>query len=498
MGRRRLSRDDRTRARDGAGGSAGPHPASPASLTFALLPLDGDPDADLPPDPGADHDPSPPWPPGGEQAATREGRDPGAGPRKHRVAWAVVVAALALAGSVVATTVLEGSRTADLTALSGGLEPLDAPPAAEWSVPVHPRGGVVVAPGVVVTVADRLTAYAVEDGHQVWRSEPLDDPATCLPAPDEAARDVIVCLGPAGGDGRVRLMTVRSDTGETVGSRLVGVTGTAVEPVGEADVVRARASGRGVVVVREDAATGDVRWERRLEHDRVVGARLAARAPQGGVALDVSRGVVALVAPGVVATFTEDGEPIEDGQIWTVVRMADGRYVGTEYGSGTASVYAPDGREEFRFRGRALETSLDDGSTPGVLLANTFGGVAGVDAATGAPVWALPVAAYRAVLRVEGLAVLETETSYHAVDVATGERRWTVRLPDRGRWPALTDGRSLVVTRAEHGHPPELVSLALADGSVEWRWPVPEGTYHLFTAGGKLFLLGTDRLTAVS
>jgi outer membrane protein assembly factor BamB len=483
--RRRLSRHDGARARDGTSGSAGEHAARSRTLTVELVPLDGDPgpESDLDGDPAPDLDGAP------HRAA---------GLPAHRAAWAVAAVALVLAGSVVATTVVDGTRTVDVAALAGGVETLAAPPAAEWSVPVDPRGGVVVAPGVVVTVDDRLTAYSVEDGRPVWRSEPLGDPATCLPGPGETAQDVIVCLTPVREADRVRLTVVRSDTGRTVGSRVVDVAGSAVEPVGPADVVRARLSGRDVVVVREDAATGDVRWERRLEHDRVTGARLAARGPQSGVALEVSRGVVALVAPGVVATFTEDGEPIETGQIWTVVRMGDGRYVGTAYGSGTASVYSPDGEEAFRFQGRALEAALSDGSAPGVLLANTFGGVAGVDAATGAPVWTLPVAAYRAVLRIEGLAVLETETSYHAVDVESGEQRWVVRLPDRGRWPALTDGRSLVVTRAEHGRTPELVSIALADGGVEWRWRVPEGTYHVFTAQGRLFLLGTDRLTAVS
>ncbi|MFC8923703.1 PQQ-binding-like beta-propeller repeat protein [Cellulosimicrobium sp. NPDC057127] len=481
MRRRRLAGDDGARARGGAGGSAGAHAARPEPVTIDLTVLDDDADQE--------HD---------QRSGRRGAPDRGTGRPAHRVAWAVAAVAVVLAGSVVAASVLDGARTVDLTALAGGLDPLETPPRTAWSVPVDPHGGVVVAPGTVVTVGDRLTAYAVEDGRPVWRSQPLGDGTTCLPGPEEVARDVVVCLRPTSARGHVRLTTVRSDTGRTVGTRVAAVAGSAVEPVGEADVVRAWSSGRDVVVVREDAATGDVRWERRLEHDRATGARLAARVPQSDVALDVSRGVVAVVAPGVVATFTEDGEPIESGEIWTVVRMTDGRYVGTAYGSGTASVYGEDGEESFRFAGRALEASLTDGSAPGVLLANTFGGVAGVDAATGDTVWTLPVAAYRAVARVDGLAVLETESSYHAVDVETGEQHWALRLPDRARWPALTDGSSLVVTRAEHGRPPELVSVALEDGDVEWTWRVPEGVYHVFTARGRLFLLGDDRLTAVS
>ncbi|OLT54001.1 PQQ-binding-like beta-propeller repeat protein [Cellulosimicrobium sp. CUA-896] len=496
MRRRRLSRDDGARARGGAGGSTDEH-AEPLTVELLALDLDLEPASEADPAPDGPHEVGGP---GDADGVDATGAAPGRGSGRpaHRAAWAVVAVLLALAGSVVATTVADGARTVDVAALSGGLEPLGSPPSVAWSVPVDPRGGVVVAPGAVVTLDGRLTAHALDDGRPVWRSERLDEAAACLPGPERVAQDVIVCLAPVREAGRLRLTVVRADTGRTAGSRVVDVAGDAIAPVGEADVVRARLSGRDVVVTREDAATGAPRWERRLEHDRVTRARLAARAPQPGVALDVSRGVVALVAPGVVATFTEDGAPIEDGQIWTVVRMPDGRYVGTAYGSGTASVFSADGQESFRFRGRALEAPLSDGSVPGVLLANTFGGVAGVDAATGAPVWTLPVSAYRAVLRLDGLAVLESETTYHAVDVETGQQRWAVRLPDRGRWPALTDGRSLVVTHARHGRPPELVSLALDDGAVEWRWPVPDGTYHVFTAQGRLFLLGGDRLTAVS
>ena len=42
------------------------------------------------------------------------------------------------------------------------------------------------------------------------------------------------------------------------------------------------------------------------------------------------------------------------------------------------------------------------------------------------------------------------------------------------------------------------MSLALDDGAVEWRWALPENTYHVVAVEGRLFLLGADRLTAVS
>jgi outer membrane protein assembly factor BamB len=204
------------------------------------------------------------------------------------------------------------------------------------------------------------------------------------------------------------------------------------------------------------------------------------------------------MAPGVVATFTEDGTVLKEGDVWTVVRLPDGRYVGNEYGSGTTTVFTAAGEPRVEVRGRAVEAPLSDGSVPGVLLMNTFRGVAGVDAVTGAPLWTLATTGSRPVVRVDGLVVLRTETTLHGVDVASGALRWESSLTDGATWPALTDGRSLLVAEGEGGRRQHLVSIALADGTVEWRWPIPERTYHAFTSEGRLFLLGTDRLSAVS
>jgi len=479
--RRRLARDgDRVRdravgSRDGRAGA--PHDAVRVELLLVDV-LDDEDDAAPPARPPA---------PGRERPPRR----------RHPVLWAAVVAVLALAGSAVATRVLE-SRTVDVSAIEGGLLPVDAPPAERWSVPVERGGGVVVGPGVVVTLGDGLTGYAVDDGTLLWRSDAVADVATCLPHANARAHDVIACLVPVDGPGRVRLVVVDPATGEVVGSRVVEASGRAVMPVGPADVVRAVLDEGDVVVVREDAVTGDVRWEHRLVSDRSRGAGVDDGTAGTRVVLDVDRGVVSVLAPGVAATLTEDGVVLAEGAVWNVVRLPDGRYAGNEYGKGTATVFSASGEREFDMKGRALVAPLSDASVPGVLVVNTFGGVAGVDSATGSTTWVLDGGGARAVLRVDGLLVLRTEATLRAVDVTSGAPAWDLGIPDGGAWTALTDGRSLVVTEAVRGRPRALRAIVLDDGSVLWRRALPEGTYQVFAAEGRLFALGPERLTALS
>ncbi|MGM7420988.1 outer membrane protein assembly factor BamB family protein [Cellulosimicrobium sp. CpK407] len=409
----------------------------------------------------------------------------------HPVPWVAVAVAAAFAGSVAFTASMEDARPVDVTALAGGLRPLDAPPEPRWSVPVAPGSDVVPAVGAVVTVDGALTAHSVEDGSVLWRSERLGDRATCLPAQGEPAREVVVCAVPSGWREQVaRLVTVRSATGEVVGDRTVETAGRlSVVPVGAGDVVRAWWRGGEVALVREDAATGEVRWDRSLPHDGL--------GRGGDVVLDVRRGVVDVLAPGVAAALTEDGRSLVEDDVWTIVRLQDGRYVGNEYGRGTATVFTAAGEPDFRIKGRVLEAPLSDGSAPGVIVTNTFGSIVGVDAATGSELWSLPGTGLRAVARVDGRVVVQTDSAYRSVDARTGEEAWAVTVDDSGPWPVLTDGRSLFVTeRGREGQ--GLVSLALDDGAVEWRWALPENTYHVVAVEGRLFLLGADRLTAVS
>ncbi|WP_251151581.1 PQQ-binding-like beta-propeller repeat protein [Cellulosimicrobium sp. Marseille-Q4280] len=486
----------RRRGHDGAGhvrGRAGSPPDVAAAdehapLRFELVADDDDPADDDLPEPRA---PAVVPAPGGGSP----------GPRRrwyaHPVPWVAAVTALALGGSFLATRVIEAAQRVEVAALDGGLRPIEAPLEVSWSVPLDPGGAVIAGPGVVVTHGDGLTAYAVDDGTPVWRSEAVGELATCVPRADRSPTEVVVCLTPRDGPG-VLLTVVQAASGRTLGERVVEVVGQAVVPVGDADVVRARWDEGDVVLVREEAATGVVRWERRVERERSGSMQLAVRSAGSGIVLDVDRGVVTLMAPGVVATFTEDGTVLKEGDVWTVVRLPDGRYVGNEYGSGTTTVFTAAGEPRVEVRGRAVEAPLSDGSVPGVLLMNTFRGVAGVDAVTGAPLWTLATTGSRPVVRVDGLVVLRTETTLHGVDVASGALRWESSLTDGATWPALTDGRSLLVAEGEGGRRQHLVSIALADGTVEWRWPIPERTYHAFTSEGRLFLLGTDRLSAVS
>ena len=409
----------------------------------------------------------------------------------HPLPWVVAAVSVAFAGSFAVTASLEDARPLDVTTLPGGLRPLDEPPVPQWSVPVTPGASVVPAPGAVVVQDGGLTAYGVDDGAVLWRTGPLGDGTSCLPGPGERASDLVVCVTPAGWrEPGARVTTVSSTTGDVLGARDVETAGRSVVPIGSTDLVRAWWRGGNVVVAREDAVSGEPRWERVLEHD--------GHGEGDDVVVHASRGVVDDLAPGVSAVLTEDGTPLVVDDVWTIVRLQDGRYVGNEYGRGTATVFTAAGDPAFRIRGRVLETPLSDGSAPGVILTNTFGSIVGVDAATGSQLWVLPGAGLRAVVRVDGRVVVQTDSSFRSVDARTGDEVWSVDLEEGSPWPVLTDGESLFVAEAGRGRQPGIVSVALDDGAVEWRWNPPEDTFQVLAVEGRLFLLDGDRLTAVS
>ncbi|MBD8077467.1 PQQ-binding-like beta-propeller repeat protein [Cellulosimicrobium arenosum] len=418
----------------------------------------------------------------------------------HPVPWVAVAVAGAFVGSVVLTDAVGTGDRPDVSGAVGGLEPIDEPPQERWSVPVDPRGGLMTAPGAIVTLSDRLTAYSVEDGTTLWQSEQIEDHASCMPRVDDVPRAVVVCTTAVEDEG-VRVTTVESTTGRIVGDRVVAAAPAAVALVGDSDLVRATWSGRDLLVAREDAASGEPRWEQLVEHDDTAGQMLSGGPGGDGVIVDVGEGVVSVAAPGAVATFTLDGLELVRDEVWTISQLSDGRYAGNAYGRGTATVFTRDGEPSFRVRGRLLDPPIDDGSAPGVLVANTFGAIAGLDAATGSSLWALGGSGYRAVVRVDGLLVLQTDAAYRGVDTASGEERWFAELDEGGQWPVLSDGTSLFVVegmRMRRGDAPDLVALALDDGSVRWRWNLPDDVYHVLAAGGRLFLLSSDELTAVS
>lgn len=432
-------------------------------------------------------------PDGGSARAgdVEEHREPRRAWYAHPVPWVAAAVAVAFAGSVALTSSLEDARPVDVTALAGGLQPLGDPPAPRWTVAVAPGAEIVPAVGAVVTADARLTAYAPDDGTVLWRSQVLGDRTTCVPGRGEPAREVVVCLASTGWRDQVaRLTTVRSVTGEVLGERVVEIAGPSVASVGDADVVRAWWRDGEVVVVREDAATGEVRWEHTFAHSGV--------GRGGDVTVGVRRGVVDVLAPGIAATLTEDGRELADEEVWTIVQLHDGRYVGNQYGHGTATVFTAAGKPAFRVKGRVLEAALSDGSVPGVIVTNTFGAIVGVDAATGSRLWSAPGVGIRAVARVDGRVVVQTDSSYRSIDVRSGDEVWSVDLDGTGPWPVLTDGESLLVPEGGRGDGPGLVSIALDDGTLEWRWSLPADTFQVAAVEGRLFLLGADRLTAVS
>ncbi|MBD5787938.1 PQQ-binding-like beta-propeller repeat protein [Cellulosimicrobium terreum] len=493
--RRRRHEGDGTTGDRGRDTGSWTEPAQVAAVRFEIVDDDvpASPDADPPEEP----DDLTPEPVGTASSAPRRRR------YAHPVPWVAAAVAVLVGGSALLTSVLESEESVDVAGLPGGLHPMGEPPRERWSVPVDPRGGVMVAPGAVVLLSDRLTAYAVDDGRTLWESEPVDDLSTCMPRVDGVPRGVLVCVVSIQGEpGRARVTTVESTSGRIVGDRVVDAVRSAVAPVGDTDLVRAHWSGDDLVVVREDAATGEPRWERTVPSSSGTNGRLGYDRGIDGVLLGAGGGAISVSAPGFAATFALDGRELARGEVWTISQLRDGRYAGNEYGRGTATVFTRDGEPSFQVRGRLLDAPIDDGSAPGVLVANTFGAIAGLDAATGSSLWTLGGTGFRGVVRISGLLVIQTDTAFRGVDVTSGEEVWFVELDaPAGPWPVFSDGESLFLTEGSRGRgraTARLVSVALEDGTVRWRSSLPDDVYHVFAAQGMLFMLSAEELTAVS
>ncbi|WP_265522063.1 PQQ-binding-like beta-propeller repeat protein [Oerskovia flava] len=440
-------------------------------------------------------------PPAAEGAETRAATPAHPRSRHHRgrVLWATAATVVAVAGSVVFTAVVENARVVDTASIPGVVRPLHTPPATSWTIERHSDQRIIPVDGAMVLVDDHLVAYGTEDGSEKWSSEPLPQDTSCLPRIGDEPHDLIVCISPdlTASDGqRLTVTTYDPATGERTGSRTARVRDQEVALAGSHDLVRLYVEGTSAVIVREDARTGEPRWEQRVPRERGAGAAVEDDFV-GGVSLAVSRGVVSVLGRGLAATFTHDGIPLEVGDVWSVVELPDGRYAGNQYGRGVATVFGADGVPEFQVNGRVLEAPLTDGSVPGVIVANTFGGMMGVDAATGATLWELTGSGSHAVLRLDGQIVIQSDSVLRSVDVRTGEQTWSVRVERSALWLPLTDGESVFVTSGTRGVDPELVSISLRQGYVQWRAPLPLGAFHVFAADGRIMVLREDDLVAL-
>ncbi|QGQ18153.1 PQQ-binding-like beta-propeller repeat protein [Cellulomonas sp. JZ18] len=437
-----------------------------------------------------------------------EGPDdaPGADPpgRRRPRPWTLVAAAaLLLLALVVAEQVVDARERARLDRVldvAGAVAPLPDALTVRWSPDrwLAPAAGrqdprALVAVRTTEDGAQDAVAFDAVHGDVRWRV-PL------VPAPGErggttvpvgsvcatAGADRVVCLGSDAylvSEGTssfttttttARVLVVETGTGAVVAehdARLGDVPAHAMTLAGDTVVLHGTDAARASHVWAVDVAGGAVLWSTALPDVDVdvlsggVGAPgLAdvATLPDGTVAVLLRDGSVLLLDPA-------DGRPLRDPVRGTAPADA------TVLPDGRVEVAVPDGEHadvlradrDVRVAGRLLRVTVDDGSVPGVLLAQGGGRVRAVDDRTGEVRWEAPTPLVTTAALLGGRVHLSSGDRLLTLDGRTGAPLWEHERP-AGVVPTgvLTDGTLLYEPQTVAGDVGRrvLVGLDPADG----------------------------------
>ncbi|HYQ75072.1 PQQ-binding-like beta-propeller repeat protein [Cellulomonas sp.] len=360
-------------------------------------------------------------------------------------------------------------------------------------------GGLLALPWIQEGGAWDVVAVDAATGGEAWRTR-LVGPAPegefrdvrCVPdaAPAAAALGCTVLTGPLDWrEWRGTLLRVDLADGRVadVGDLPAGASAVLV---GDA-VVTARPQGEGVAVT--SAPLGDpaaVTWRADLPGLVV---------PDGDPRpwLEVAGGHVWVGGDTVTWSVAAATGAVEGSGAHLVLARGD-RVVDAPGSTGTR-VLATDGA--VRTEGTPETAYPDDGSVPDLILLRRYDGsspdgfLRAVDAATGATVWERPLAlqAGTNLVVLDGLVHGATRDAVWAVDLATGEDRWTTP-GDPGVGAALmSDGRALLRTeRDPDDGTPLLAAYGLDDGRRLWAAPLPEGVSTVRADGAVLRGSGPD------
>lgn len=445
-----------------------------------------------PPRPG----PTPPPAAGAEVDSEPDGR----AARRRATAPRLAVAAVLVAAVLVVAHVTEQQRAQERLALHAGMpgtvSTLQDAPVALWSHGLPPAGAARA--GHLVLLDERgeqprIRALRAADGRELWSLErPPSTTDRCWTERDEPEVELVVCwrspmravAETRRGRGEVTSMVLQAADGSVLAERTVPLPTHAPAVVGS-DLVVADQRG-GTLTVRRAGLLDDApRWQ--------------VDVPDEGAA----------VLPGAGAVRVEHGLVLVQGPVTVVLDLEDGSVLGTWYPEGPtglpglqaldgAAVRAlPDGfavwagRSEgrpapggtwFDREGRPVaplpgvlqEPATRDGSASEVLLTvrADLHELAATDTTTDDVLWRASLPGAQPVVRRDGAVVLVRDGVAHAVDLRSGEDRWSAAVdglqPTSG-W--LTDGTVLVVV-ADRGGRHVLVGVELDAGRVLWETAV--------------------------
>jgi outer membrane protein assembly factor BamB len=452
--------------------------------------------------------PGDPGEPAGDPAAARRARLL----RALRRWWPVPVVAAAALVATHAVGEARAEAAADrLRGVDGVLGATVRPGLTARAWPVAARAQLVLAESTR-TPAGLLTRPSIEEGGawdvvavdattgaEAWRTHLVGA------APEGASRDVR-CAPDAEPVATALGCTVLTGAGDWRGWRAVllrvDLAAGRVSEVGELPagaaavlvddaVVTARPEGAGVVVISAPlGAAGAVTWRTEVPDVAV---------PGDGTRPWLGRAGGHLWIGGAATTWSlEAATGLIEGSGANLV-LARGDRVVDAPGSTASRVLAPHGA--VRTEGTPEIAYPDDGSEPDLVLLRRYDGsspdgfLRAVDAVTGVTAWERPLAlqAGTNLVVLRGLVYGATRDTVWAVDLATGEERWTTTGDPGVGGPLMSDGRALLRTERDPDDGTLLVAAyGPRDGRPLWSAALPEGVTQLWADGALLRGTGPD------
>ncbi|GIG41175.1 outer membrane protein assembly factor BamB family protein [Cellulomonas phragmiteti] len=446
--------------------------------------------------------------PTGRGARTAPGPTADDAPRRTRrrvLALAAVLVAVIVAVAVVGETVArsrEQARVAAVAGVPGVVDVADGPvrvlrTAADEGVrraSARTSAGLLVSASAGQDGEESVRAIDPTDGSVAWettlipRGQELHVPPGGELVPSRgwcrahgAGEDLLVCLADNGLSlvGRGTLTQVRPTVTRLLlldardGSVVTDLSGAVGDPMVSRssvvldDLVVLGGADGGGAHVRAVTADGTVAWQGTFptRTTTAFGAHVELHATTDGVAVATSDALRLLDARGVTRQEVELSSADH-------VRGTAGDAALVQTPAGRTVVVRPAGVQ--RLPGDWVELTVDDGSTPGLLLTSDDDGLHAWDAA-GTPLWTSDRrVGGRDALSLAGRVLVGQGAGVVALDGVTGEQLWRVDglLPDSG---LTTDGRHLFVLGPRPGasDPEVLVALDPTDGDVAWRVTLP-------------------------
>ncbi|MET4226657.1 outer membrane protein assembly factor BamB family protein [Oerskovia enterophila] len=444
--------------------------------------------------------------------------DPRARRRRRLLLGGVAATVVLVLGGLTLVDVVRARQAeALLRTVPGGVVGLERPPRELWAVDVGEAWPLAAGELFVVAAEGALVAYDRATGAEAWRREGLPSSqcgTSYRPSGEGLDARSITCLGWAEAQEGAPAFTLPPSSLTVVGLDGRTVVERALDPargnatvLSTGDLARVARDGRDVVVLVEDARTGEVRWTQTvptLTSDEVVGSCAAyqegSTSGDGGdvVQLYDTGGVLMLLGCDVNSTLSSDGTVLSTA-LTRLEQLRDGRLV--RAGLTESELVDTDGTVLWSAQGELMEPLATDGTGPPLLFSRRGPGVVALDEA-GDERWAFSGYATQVLLVTRDVTVISSYPGAVAVDTATGEEVWAWKDPAVGRANGqvvaafASRGGLTIASSEDNGAQSRWVSIDTADGSTRWDEQVAVDAWNLFVVGGDVF--GTRNGTVVA